>query len=203
MKTPKAILIVLLLAGLALLGIDAIRQRLHWASYTDDQLLAKVNVAVQAGSFQKQDEAMEAVSELLRRRNPEISDAEVVDCLITTGASLLTHEGEWTHVGDARQVYNTTRRYDDATVIQGLVRRVMDDQTGRLRVLFFSVKLGISGSEDRLNEVLHRHGDVKMAEDFLNAGSSKLFEGAKAWADKHGYSIGVGMGSHRVSWGHF
>jgi len=72
-----------------------------------------------------------------------------------------------------------------------------------LRALFLGVKLGIPGTEERLNGILVKHGDKRMAEDFLNSGSQKLHDGGKQWAERHGYTIHTGLGSHRVTWGEF
>ena len=88
-------------------------------------------------------------------------------------------------------------------LVDGLVRKVIQDPPNRLRVLFVGIKLGIRGSEERLIKALDEHGDKRMAEDFLNSGSPQLYYGAKRWANHHGYSISSGMGSHRASWGEF
>jgi hypothetical protein len=173
------------------------------SSETDEQLLAKVNPALQSGSFRNKAQALEAASKLLSRGHANAKSPEVIDCLITTGAVLLTDEAEWTDRNEARNVYDLLTRYDNKTVIDGLVRKVIQDETNRLHVLFLGIKLGIPGSQDRLNQVLDEHGDMKMAEDFLNSGSSELYEGGKRWANSHGYSIMTGMGSHRASWGNF
>jgi hypothetical protein len=172
-------------------------------SETDDQLLAKVNPAIGAGHFRKQSEAVDAISRLLSRGHPGARTPQVVDCLLTTGAVLLTDDAEWTDRSGARSVYDLLKRYDDGVVVDGLVRKVISDAQTRLHVLFLGVKLGIHGSEERLNTVLDQHGDKQMAEDFLNSGSTKLYEGGKSWAASHGYYISEGMGSHRVSWGDF
>lgn len=172
-------------------------------SETDEQLLTKMNPGLQAGSFRNQPEALRSVSKLLSRRHAKAKDQKVVDCLITTGALLLTDNAEWTNRNEARDVYDLIKRYDNKRVIDGLVRKVIQDETNRLRVLFLGIKLGITGSQERLNQVLDEHGDKKMAEDFLNSGSSELYEGGKRWANNHGYNIMSGMGSHRASWGNF
>lgn len=49
------------------------------------------------------------------------------------------------------------------------------------------VALGISGAEERLNNILTKRGDKRMAEDFLSAGSQKLCGGGREWANAHGY----------------
>lgn len=173
------------------------------SSETDEQLIAKMNAGVLSGSFHNQPEALKAVSKLLRRGHAKAKDPKVIDCLITTGALLLTNNAEWIDRDEARDVYDLIKRYDDNTVVDGLVRKVIQDTTNRLHVLFLGIKLGITGSQARLNKILDEHGDMKMAEDFLNSGSSELYEGGKQWANNHGYSIMSGMGSHRASWGNF
>lgn len=173
------------------------------SSETDEQLLAKMTPGLQAGNFRRQPEAVTAVSVLLRRGHAKAKEPKVVDCLITTGALLLNDNAEWTDRSEARNVYDLIRRYDGDAIIEGLVRKVIGDNTNRLHVLFLGVKLGIPRSQERLNRVLDEHGDKQMAEDFLNAGSTELHEGGRRWANNHGYSIGTGMGSHRVSWGSF
>ena len=170
---------------------------------TDEQLLTKMNTGMASGSFRNQPKALKAVSKLLRRGHARAKDPRVVDRLITTGALLLTDNAEWIDKNEAKRVYNLLKRYDDKTVVDGLVRKVIRDTTNRLHVLFLGIKLGIPGSQERLNQILDKHGDIKMAEDFLNSGSSELYEGGKQWANNHGCSIMSGMGSHRASWGNF
>ena len=170
---------------------------------TDEQLLMKMNAGLQAGNFHNQPEALRSVSKLLSRGNEKVCDPEVIDCIITTGALLLTDDAEWTDRNEARDVYDLIKRYDNGMVVDGLVRKVIQDATNRLHVLFLGIKLGIPGSQERLNKVLDEHGDKKMAEDFLNSGSSELYDGGKRWANTHGFSIMSGMGSHRASWGNF
>jgi len=170
---------------------------------TDEQLFTKMNVGLQSGSFCNQREALSAISNLLNRGSLRVRDPQVVDCLIITGALLLNDSAEWTNPDEAREVYDILKRYDDEPVVEGLVRKVISDYKNRLHVLFLGVKLGIPKSEERLNKVLDEHGDKEMAEDFLNSGSSILYEGGRQWANNHGYNITEGMGSHRVSWGNF
>jgi ankyrin repeat protein len=129
----------------------------------------------------------------------KIASAET---LIHSAAQLLDAEGDWTDNSRGRPLYDNLREMDGSIVIKAIVRKVIRDEN-RLRVLFLAVKLGISGSEERLNDVLHAYGDKSMAEDFLNSGSTSLYEGGKGWANSHGYYISTGMGSHRVGWGRF
>ena len=189
--------------SLLLLIVGVLAVLIGCSSETDIQLLTKMNPGLQAGNFRNQPEALRAVSKLLSRENPKVSDPKVVDCIITTGALLLTDDAEWTELNEARDVYDLIKRYDNKTVVDGLVRKVIQDATNRLHVLFLGIKLGIPGSQERLNQVLDEHGDMKIAEDFLNSGSSELYEGGKRWANSHGYSIMSGMGSHRTSWDNF
>jgi hypothetical protein len=73
----------------------------------------------------------------------------------------------------------------------------------RLRALFLGIKLGIPGSEEKLVVILEKYGDKTMAEDFLNSGSSRLYEGGRQWVIERGHMISFGPGSRRVSWGKF
>lgn len=170
---------------------------------TDDELIAKVNAGVAAGNFCGRAEVVDAVSTLYSRGNAKAHEPVVVDCLITSGATLLTDSARWTKESEARQVYDLLKKYEGGEVVNGLVRKVVTDAPRRLHVLFLGVKLGIAGSEQRLNQALDEHGDKQMAEDYLNSGSSELHEGGRRWSEKHGYHIKSGMGSHRASWGRF
>jgi hypothetical protein len=195
---------------------------------TDEQLFTKMNIGLRVGNFLNQPEAVRSVSELLNRGNPKVNEPKVVDCIINTGAMLLTDNAEWIDRNEARDVYDLLKQYNNETIVSGLVRKVIQyggtsapapaqpklaideplrkviqNEASRLHVLFLSVKLGIPGSQERLNKVLDDLGDKAMAEDFLNSGSSELHEGGKQWANNHGYHIMSGMGSHRVSWGNF
>lgn len=176
----------------------------HWkASRSIPGCKSPRNIGLKTGSFRNQSEALRAAPTLLSRGNAKAATPEVVDCLITTGALLLTDNAVWTDPDEARYVYDLTKRYDNTTIVDGLVRKVIQDATNRLHVLFLGIKLGIPGSQERLNQILDEDGDKKMAEDFLNSGSSELHEGGKRWANSHGYSIVTAMGSHRASWGTF
>ena len=70
-------------------------------------------------------------------------------------------------------------------------------------MLTLSIKLGIPGSQERLVAALMEHGDLSMAEDYLNCGSDYLAEGGRTWAQQHGYTVGSGSGSHRADWGQY
>jgi hypothetical protein len=171
-------------------------------SKSDETLINIMNEGLKIGNFM-QPETLKAVSMLLNRDHPKAKEPKVIDCLITTGALLLTDDAEWMNRNEARDVYNLIKQYNDGIVVNGLVRKVIRDEGKRLHVLFLGIKLGVSGSQERLNKVLYKHGDEKMAEDFLNSGSPELYEGGKRWAKNHGYTIKSGVGSHRASWGKF
>ena len=52
-----------------------------------------------------------------------------------------------------------------------------------------------------LRTLLLRYGDKSLAEDYLNCGNDQLYSAAVEWGRLHGYNIGSGYGSHRVTWG--
>jgi prepilin-type N-terminal cleavage/methylation domain-containing protein len=146
---------------------------------------------------------LQAIKRLLSKKHQAIKQPEVIDWLIAHTAGMLNNEAVWIDQNQARQFYETIKRYEDTLIIDSLIRHCLSSPKIRLRILFLGVKLGIPGSQERLNALLMDHGDKQMAEDFLNSGSDSLFAGGNLWAKKHGYSIFTGQGSHRTRWGQF
>jgi hypothetical protein len=67
-----------------------------------------------------------------------------------------------------------------------------------------SLNLIRGGDESRIPEMvdlLEGYGDTTLAEDYLNCGQPDLDATARKWANRRGYSIGMGAGSHRATWG--
>jgi HEAT repeat protein len=58
----------------------------------------------------------------------------------------------------------------------------------------FFIKQGIYGSESNLIEALNKHGDKRMAEDFINCGNQSLGTAGRKWASTHGYAVSMGYG---------
>ena len=166
--------------------------------------LAPLTAALQLGTFINQPEGLSLMEKLLHRQDPRGRAPGVVDCLVSTGVQLLTDEAAWKDERLAFLIFHFLKhRHDGKAVVDSLVRKVSSDAPNRPHLLFLAVKLGIAGTEARLNQVLLEHGNVRMAEDFLNSGSLDLRDGAKRWAEAHGHAIETGRGSHRVSWGQF
>lgn len=147
----------------------------------------------------------------LYSKNGALSDAgkqwlekrpNAIDNLVYNGASCLSEEADWIDIDTGRRIYNILKTVKGEVVVDSLARHVLKPEI-RLRALFLGVKLGIPGTEERLNKILVNRGDKRMAEDFLNSGSQKLHDGGSEWANVHGYFISTGMGSHRVAWGQF
>ena len=111
--------------------------------------------------------------------------------------------GRWTESGKARTLYEELRNTEPSLVVNSLALKVIHAPRVRRRALVLAVKLGIPGSEERLNSVLADYGDKSMAEDFINSGSGTLARGGQAWASRNGYSVRTGRGSHRARWGRF
>lgn len=132
----------------------------------------------------------------------EMAKIAKADKLITSGAILLDKYANWTNRTQARLIYDDLTDMDGEIVIKAIVHQVLKSQF-RLQVLFLAIKLGISGTEERLIDILNAFGNKNMAEDYINSGSAKLYEGGKWWGQRHGYYIMTGRGSHRVSWGRF
>lgn len=151
-----------------------------------------------------------AIAVLLRLGHAPASPtvAGLVDRLLLAGAGCVSDQGDLERE-HGLPLYRTLKSIaDDAApngggrecVISGLERAVLEGKL-RSKVLMFAVKLGIEGSESRLKDLLLKHGDKQMAEDYLNCGSQALDEAGRAWAAARGYLVSVGDGSHRVRWG--
>jgi len=123
--------------------------------------------------------------------------------LLSNCVQLMDISGHWFDRNKARPLYQQLKEIDGEIVTKVIVHKVIQDKKNRLPVLFVAIKLGIPGSEERLNDVLKAYGDVSMAEDYLNSGSSILYEGGRQWAEDHGYRINTGFGHHRAGWGRF
>ncbi|MGC2062407.1 MAG: hypothetical protein WA610_05465, partial [Thermodesulfovibrionales bacterium] len=107
------------------------------------------------------------------------------------------------------------RIFDDATTKGGTVQMLGDALAAAS--LFESVQreavYGVQqaclnlirrGDESRIPEMvdlLEGYGDKTLAEDYLNCGQPDLDASGRVWANKRGYSVGTGAGSHRATWG--
>jgi len=134
--------------------------------------------------------------------NLDNAQTRIAEQLIILAVNYLDDNANWTDRSRGRELYDALKGMDGDLVTKALVQQVQNSNH-RLQVLFLSVKLGIPGSEEALNQVLLNHGNQAMAEDYLNSGSSMLYEGGRQWANARGYEILTGPGSHRTSWGQF
>jgi len=60
-----------------------------------------------------------------------------------------------------------------------------------------------NGDESRIpemSELLEGYGDKRLAEDYLNCGQPDLDASGRKWAQKRGYRVNTGAGSHRARW---
>ena len=118
-------------------------------------------------------------------------------------ANLLDGSGNWTDRQAAHTQFDHLKTLPVNEIINALVLQTIEHSRLRLRVLLVAIKLGITGSEQKLSELLMVYGDKSMAEDYINSGSSLLSAAGGKWANSHGYDVRTGMGSHRGSWGSF
>ena len=63
------------------------------------------------------------------------------------------------------------------------------------------IRLGNESRIPEMVELLEQYGDKKLAEDYLNCGQPDLDAAGRTWAQKRGYFVSQGSGSHRASWG--
>jgi HEAT repeat protein len=75
------------------------------------------------------------------------------------------------------------------------------EDPANVRLAYALVDLGRPGTEEALAAVLMRHGDVNLAEYYLNCGSGRLERAAHRWASAHGYTVTSMPGVPGNEWG--
>lgn len=127
-----------------------------------------------------------------------------IDKKIVYISSLLNKNGHWSDRSKARMGFDDLRMLNGKAVTISLCQQVAARPLLQNRILLLAIKLGIDGSEDELAAVLFVYGNKSMAEDYLNCGSEKLYDGARRWVAAHGYRVSkTHYGSHRSKWGRF
>lgn len=167
--------------------------RLNWKPTNEERLQVYSMFATRAG-YQ---DAL-ALMQALNAEEFAAIDDKVVAC-----GSLLSRAGSWTESYKARTSYDELLTLNKKAVTISLCQQIVARPQLQIQILLLAIKLGISGSEDELVNVLLEYGDKTMAEDYLNSGSGKLSEGGRRWANARGYRISTGFGSHRSGWGQF
>lgn len=148
------------------------------------------------------DADLEEIASRLRQGDKGVNNSQIIDNLVYAGTTCIDQRANWVNRSRGRKIYDILKNMDHGMVGDGIARQVIF-LSYRDQLLFFGVKLGIPGSEEKLNKILMIHGDMTMAEDFLNSSSAKLADGGRSWAAAHGYRVSTGFGSHRTRWGSF
>lgn len=167
--------------------------RLNWKPTNEERL----NVY---GLFASKNNYQEAVALMQAINSDQFAE---IDKKIVDIASLLDNSGKWNDSSKAHKMYNELLTLEKKAVIISLCQQIVARPILQTRIVLLAIKLGIKGSEDELIGVLFEYGNVPMAEDYLNSGSSILAEGARRWARANGYSVSSGFGSSRSGWGKF
>ena len=136
--------------------------------------------------------------------NPaEMQSVPETESAVIAVAQLLGPSGQWNDPRSARPLYDQLKARLDKFLVNALVLQIIRAPNVRFRTIILAIKLGISGSEEKLGAVLMVYGDKGMTEDYLNSGSGTLHSWASKWASAHGYNIRTGPGSQRATWGRF
>ncbi len=77
----------------------------------------------------------------------------------------------------------------------------MLEEPRNIRLAYALVDLGRRGTEDELVTALLRHGDLTLAEYYLNCGNNRLENAAHRWASAHGYTVTQMPGVPGDEWG--
>ncbi len=134
---------------------------------------------------------------------PEMMTLASTEELLKRGARCLEPMGVWRDVNQGRAVYGKLEGCSPRIYNPAIVRVVLKNSESRRQLLYLAIKLGISGSEEKLVEVLDGFGTKEMAVDYLNAGSDILRVAAERWARRNNYRIYTTGGRRVVTWGQF
>ncbi|WP_181723033.1 ankyrin repeat domain-containing protein [Nocardia gipuzkoensis] len=132
----------------------------------------------------------------------EMTDLAAAEYLLRQGVHCLYPDGTWRDTGQGYPIYNRLRQYPPRIFNPAVVRQVLDHDHRR-ELLILAIKLGQSGSLEKLAQALNGFGNKTMAEDYLNSGSAYLRTAAERWAQVHNYRIFTTPGHVKVIWGQF
>ena len=96
----------------------------------------------------------------------------------------------------------TVQVLGDALAAVSLFPQVQSDALEGVQ--YASLNLIRRGDESRIPEMvdlLEGYGDKTLAEDYLNCGQPDLGTAGRKWAERRGYNVRAGYGSHRATWG--
>ena len=133
----------------------------------------------------------------------EMESLPDVEAAITEVVALLSSKGEWINIQKARPLFFKLKQQKQKFLVNALVLRIIRSPSVRPQAIALSVKLGIPESEEKLGAIIMVFGNTKMAEDYLNSGSSILHQWAIKWANANGYYIKPVPGTSRIRWGQF
>ena len=134
---------------------------------------------------------------------PEMMTLASTEELLKRGVGCLEPMGVWRDANQGRAVYNELKECSPRIYNPAIVRFVLKNPGSRRQLLHLAIKLGVSGSEAKLVEVLDGFGTKEMAVDYLNAGSGILRVAAERWARRNDYRIHSTGGRRVVAWGQF
>ncbi|MEV0431757.1 hypothetical protein [Nocardia sp. NPDC050413] len=172
---------------------------------------AQGNSALHLAYYTGQQEAIENLraygADANLRNNEGLTPAEMsslahIENLLREGAWYLNRDGSWRDRGQGYRVYTRLGQFPERIYNPAVVRQVLRREQRR-ELLILAIKLGRTGSEEKLAEALQAFGDKHMAEDYLNCGSRFLHDAAEQWARANNYRIFSRSGWANVGWGRF
>jgi len=109
----------------------------------------------------------------------------------------------WRDIFDAATAKGATvERLGDALAAVSLFSEVQPEAVDGVQ--HACLNLIRRGDESRIPEMvdlLEGYGDKTLAEDYLNCGQPDLDAAGRSWAQRRGYTVNPGPGSHRARWG--
>lgn len=109
----------------------------------------------------------------------------------------------WNKIFDAATTRGVTvQMLGDALAAVSLFPEVQPDAVdGVQNAALNLIRLGDESRIPEMVDLLEGYGDKRLAEDYLNCGQPDLDTAGRSWAQRRGYFISSGAGSHRATWG--
>ncbi len=109
----------------------------------------------------------------------------------------------WKEIFDAATAKGATAQMlGDALAAAALFpKRQADALDGVQQACLNLIRLGDESRIPEMVDLLEGYADKTLAEDYLNCGQPDLDAAGRAWANRRGYSVDTGSGSHRATWG--
>jgi hypothetical protein len=129
--------------------------------------------------------------------------AGATDLPMHVASAIKSGAKSWEQVFDAATAKGAAvQMLGDALAAVSLFPDVQQDAVAAVQQACLNlIRLGDESRIPEMVDLLEGYGDKTLAEDYLNCGQPDLDATARVWAQRRGYPVDKGAGSHRATWG--